>query len=95
MQGDHEELKILRQNRLISSRFNHKLGLQRKNIGFYKKFHPKSCEPSNSLKDDLMAEIAQFKWATIPQFSPDDFPPFFNGIKSRKSKKCQKNQNKI
>ena len=34
MQGDHEELNILLQNRLISSRFNQKLGLQRKNMGF-------------------------------------------------------------
>ena len=32
MQGDHEELKILLQNLLISSRFNQKLGLQRKSI---------------------------------------------------------------
>ena len=34
-QGDHEGLNILLQNFLISSRFNQKLGLQRKNIDFY------------------------------------------------------------
>ena len=58
MQGDHEELRILLQNRLISSQFNQELGLQMKNIGFYKKFHPENCRPSDSLKDDSMAEIA-------------------------------------
>ena len=39
MQRDHEELKIFLQNHLISLGFYQKLGLQRKNIGFYKKFH--------------------------------------------------------
>ena len=77
MQGDHEELKIFLQNHLISSRFNQKLGLQRKNIGFYRKFNLKNRGPSDSLKDDSTAEIVQFKWATIPRFSPHDFPHFF------------------
>ena len=66
IEGDHEELKILLQNCLISSRFNQKLGLQRKNIGFYRKFHRKNRGPSDSLKYDSTAEIALFKWATIP-----------------------------
>ena len=57
MQGDHEELKILLQSCLISSRFNQKLGLQRKNLDFYKKFHRENCAPSDSLKDDLTAEM--------------------------------------
>ena len=57
MQGDHEELKILLQNHLISSRFNKKLGLQRKNLGFYRKFHRENRGPSDSLKDDSAAEI--------------------------------------
>ena len=90
MQGYHEELKILLQNRLIASRFNKKLGLQMKNMGFYKKFYPENCGPFDSLKDDSTAKIARFNWATIPRFSP-----FFKGIKSRKSGKCLKNQNKI
>ena len=51
-----------------------------KNISFYKKFHPENCGPSDSLKDDLMAEIAQFKWATIPRFSLHDFPPFLKEL---------------
>ena len=57
MQGDHEELKILLQNCSISSRFNPKLGLQRKNIGFYKKFYRENCGLSDSLKDDSTVEI--------------------------------------
>ena len=65
-QGYHEELNILLKNHLISSQFNQEFGLQMKNISFYRKFHPKNREPSDSLKDDSMAEIAQFKWATIP-----------------------------
>ena len=70
MQGNHEELNILLQNYLISSRFNQKLGLQRKNMGFFRKFHRKNCGPSDALKDDSMAVIGQFKWATILGFSP-------------------------
>ena len=62
MQGNHEELKIFLQSRLISSRFNQELGLQKKNIGFNKKFHPEKRGLSNSLEDDLMAEIGRFKW---------------------------------
>ena len=94
-QENHEELKIFLQNRLISSRFDQKLGLRRKNIGFYKKFHRKNCGPSDFVKDDSMAEIAWFKWATIPRFFCHDCPPFLKGIKSKKSGKCLKNQNKI
>ena len=70
MQGDHEEVNIFLQNCLISSRFNQKLGLQRNNMGFYRKFHRENHGPSDSLKDDLMVEIGQFKGATILQFSP-------------------------
>ena len=70
IQEDHEELKILLQNCLISSRFNQKLGLERKNMGFYKKFHCENYGPSISLKDNSMAEIGRFKWATIPRFPP-------------------------
>ena len=33
---------------------------------FYRKFHPENHRPSDSLKDDSTAEIARFKWATIP-----------------------------
>ena len=66
MQRDDEELKILLQNCLISSRFHQELGLQMKNIGFYRKFHPENRGPSDSLKDDSMAETVQFKSATIP-----------------------------
>ena len=69
MQGDHEELKIFLQSRLISTRFNQELGLQKKNIGFNKKFHPKNYGLSNSLEDDSTAEIERFKWAMIPRFS--------------------------
>ena len=54
-QGDHKELNIFLQKCLISSRFNQKLGLQRKNINL---FHHKNRGPSDSLKDDLTAEIA-------------------------------------
>ena len=79
-QGDHAKLKILLQNCLISSRFNQELGLQMKNIGFYKKFHLKNRGPCNSLKDDSTAEIARFKWATIPRFSPHDFFPFLKEL---------------
>ena len=57
VQGDHEKFKILLQNRLIFSRFNRKLGLQRKNIGFYRKFHRENRGPSDSLKDDSRAKI--------------------------------------
>ena len=66
MQGDHEELKIFLQNCLISSRFSKKLGLQKNNISFYKKFYREKCGLSNLLKDDSTAKIVQFKWATIP-----------------------------
>ena len=67
---DHEELKIFLQNCWISSRFDQKLGLQRKNMNFYKKFHHENRGPSDSLKDDSTAEIEWFNWATIPRFSP-------------------------
>ena len=73
---NHKELKIFLQNCLISSRFYQKLGLQTKNMGFYRKFHHENREVFDSLKDDSTAEIGQFKWATIPQFSPQDFLPF-------------------
>ena len=73
MQGNHEELKILLQNFLISSRFDQNIGLQGKNIGFYRKFHRENYGPSDSLKADSTAEIAQFKWATISPISPHDF----------------------
>ena len=66
MQGDYEELNILLQNCLISSQFNQKLGLQRKNINFYRKFYRKNRGPSDSLKDDLTTEIVRFKQALIP-----------------------------
>ena len=66
IQEDHEELKIFLQNCLISSRFNQKLGLQRKNMGFYRKFQHENRGPSDSQKDDSTAEIGRFKWATIP-----------------------------
>ena len=89
-QENHEELKIFLENCLISSRFDQKLGLQRKNIGFYRKFHCENRGPFDLLKDDSMAEIGRFKWATIPRFSP-----FLRGIISIKSRKCLKNQNKI
>ena len=46
------------------------LGLQRKNISFYKKFYSENRGPSDSLKDDLTAKIMRFKWAMIPRFSP-------------------------
>ena len=59
-------------------------------MGFYRKLNRENRKPSDFLKDDSTAKIAQFKWATIPQFSP-----FFKGIKSKKSEKCLKNQNKI
>ena len=95
MQVDHEELKILLQNCLISSRFNEKLGLQRKNMAFNRKFHRENHGPSDSLKDDSTTEIGRFKWTTIPQFSSHGFPPFSKGIKSRKSGKCLKNQSKV
>ena len=81
MQGDHKELMNLLQNCLIFSGFNRKLGLQRKNIGFYRKFYRENHRPFDSPKDDSTVEIARFKWARIPQ-SPHDFPPFFKGIKS-------------
>ena len=68
-------------------------------MGFYRKFHCDNGGPFDSLKDDSTAEIVRFKWATIPRFSPHNFlptiSPFFEGIKSRKSGKCMKNQNKI
>ena len=55
IQGNHEELKIFLQNCLIFLRFNEKLGLETKNIGFYRKFHPENCGNSDLLKDDSMA----------------------------------------
>ena len=39
-------------------------------MGFYWKFHRENRVRSNLLKDDSMAEIAQFKSATIAQFPP-------------------------
>ena len=42
---------------------------------FHRKFHRENRGPSNSLKDDSMAEIERFKWATIPRFSPHVFLP--------------------
>ena len=78
-QENHEELKIFLENCLISSRFDQKLGLQRKNIGFYRNFHRENCGPSDSLKDDSMAEIARFKWTTIPR-SPHNFPLVLNEL---------------
>ena len=65
-----------------------------KNIGFYRRFQPENCGPSDSLKDDSMAEIARFKWATIPRFFPHDFSHFLKGNKSIKFGKCLKSQNK-
>ena len=59
-------------------------------MGFYREFRRENRGPSDSLKDDSTAEIARFKWTTIPQFSPHDIPPFFKGMKSRKSRKCLK-----
>ena len=55
-------------------------------MGFYKKFHYKNRGPSDSLKDDLTAEIGRFKWAMIPQFSPHDFPPFFKELNPKNPK---------
>ena len=60
MQGEHKELKIFLQNCLISSQLNQKLGLHKKNIGFYRKFHRENRRPSDSLKDNSTAEIARF-----------------------------------
>ena len=82
MQVDHKDFKILVQNFLISLRFNQKLGLQRKNMAFYRTFHRENRGASYLLKDDSTSEIERFKGATIPQFSPHDFPPFFKGMKS-------------
>ena len=102
-QENHEELKIFLQNCLISSRFNQKFGLQRKNMGFNRKFHRKNRGPSDSLKDDSTAEIGGFKWAIVPRSPHDSPPPFlkeFNPenpenawkikMKSRKFYKIQK-----
>ena len=45
-QGNHEELKILLQKCLISSRFNQKLSLQEDMTSIYKKFIAKTgCRP--------------------------------------------------
>ena len=75
-QDNHEEIKIFLQNCLFSSRFDQKLALQRKNMGFYRKFYRENRGPSDSLKDDSMAKIKQFKSATISRFSPHNFPHF-------------------
>ena len=65
LEENHEHLKIFIQNHLISSGFDEKLGLQRKNISFYRKCHRKNRGPFDSLKDESKAEIARFKWAMI------------------------------
>ena len=49
-QENHEELKIFIQSCLISSQFDQKLGLQRKNISFYRKFH---CENHRPWRDEI------------------------------------------
>ena len=49
-------------------------------MGFYRKFHRENHGLSDWLKDDSTTKIAQFKWATIPQFSPHDFPLFLKEL---------------
>ena len=54
--GDHKELKILLQNRLISSRFNQELRIHKKNIDIYKGFPRKKCRPFDSVKTDRWSQ---------------------------------------
>ena len=49
-------------------------------MGFYRKFYRENRGPADSLKDDSMAEIRRFKLATIPRFSPHDFPLFLKEL---------------
>ena len=72
MQENHEKLKIFLKNHLLSSRFNQELSLQRERTSIYSKLNRKNRGLSDSMKDDSMAEIVRFKWATI-SLSPHDF----------------------
>ena len=70
-QGDHIELKILLQNRLISSRFNRKLSLQREEHLFIENNHDKRGQ-SDSLKDFGWLRWHEFDGPRSHDYCPSD-----------------------
>ena len=74
-QEDHEELTNLLQILINLFRIQSKVEFTKEEHHFYKKFHRKNRGPFDSQKDDSMAEITRFKWATIPR-SPEFLPLF-------------------
>ena len=57
MQGNHEELKIMLQNCLISSRFNQELSLQRKEHHFIREMLRENRGPSDLVKTDRRPQL--------------------------------------